>query len=55
MLRKRGRSTLEYVIILTAIVAGIIYAATKFVKPKVQESLQHVSEEMKGAVDKIEY
>jgi len=55
MLRKKGQSTLEYVIILTAIVAGIIYAATKFVKPKVESSLEHVSGEMENAVSKIKY
>jgi uncharacterized protein (UPF0333 family) len=30
---KKGQSTLEYVIVFTAIVAAIILAATTFIKP----------------------
>lgn len=30
---KKGQSTMEYVIVLTAIVAAIIFAATTFIRP----------------------
>ncbi|MFH0763262.1 MAG: hypothetical protein V1925_05185 [Candidatus Omnitrophota bacterium] len=55
MFRKKGQSTLEYVLVLTAIVAAIIFAATKFIKPRVEESLDHVSQEMKSEVEKIQF
>ncbi len=35
VLSKVGQSTLEYVIVLTAIVAAILFAATQFIKPGV--------------------
>lgn len=35
VLGKSGQSTLEYVIVLTAIVAAILFAATQFIKPGV--------------------
>lgn len=34
---KVGQSTLEYVIVLTAIVAAILFAATQFIKPSVNK------------------
>ncbi len=54
-LLRNGQSTLEDVIILTAIVAAIIFAATRFIKPKVENSLEHVSNEMENAVNRINY
>ena len=54
-MKRRAQSTLEYVIILTAIVAAIIFAATKFIKPKVESSMSHVATEMDNAVGKIKY
>lgn len=53
--RNRGQSTLEYVIVLTAIIAGIIFAATQFLQPKVQNSLDHVSTEMENQVKDIKF
>jgi Flp pilus assembly pilin Flp len=56
MLRaKRAQSTLEYVLIFTAIIAGIIVFANTVLKQKVQGSLEHVSSEMENAVNKIKY
>ncbi|MDP2905739.1 MAG: hypothetical protein Q8O22_05500 [Candidatus Omnitrophota bacterium] len=55
MFRKKGQSTLEYVLILTAIIGAIIVAATTFVKPRVEESLNHVTQEMKDQVEKIQF
>ncbi|MFA5411598.1 MAG: hypothetical protein WC321_07080 [Candidatus Omnitrophota bacterium] len=54
-MKRKGQSTLEYVIILTAIVAGIIIAANMAVQPKVRDSLTHVSGQMEKAVEKINY
>lgn len=54
-MKNKGQSTLEYVIILTAIVAGIIIAANMAVGPKVSSSLEHVSGQMEKAVQKINY
>ncbi len=55
MFRKRGQSTLEYVLILTAIIGAIILAATRFIKPRVEGSLDHVSQEMSNQVDRIKF
>jgi uncharacterized protein (UPF0333 family) len=53
MFRRKGQSTLEYVLVLTAIIAAIILAASKFVKPKVEGSLDHVTQQMEKQVKKI--
>ncbi|MBU1998970.1 MAG: hypothetical protein ABIG46_00670 [Candidatus Omnitrophota bacterium] len=55
MKKRRGQSTLEYVLVLTAIVGAIILAATKFVKPRVEASLDHVTGEMNDQVNKIQF
>ena len=55
MFRKRGQSTLEYVLILTAIVGAIILAATRFIKPRVEGSIEHVTQEMQDQVDRIKF
>lgn len=55
MFKARGQSTLEYVLVLTAIVAAIIFAATKFVKPRVENSMDHVSQEMEDQVGRIKF
>lgn len=55
MFRNRGQSTLEYVLVLTAIIAGVVFAATKFVKPRVESSMDHVTQEMDTQVKKIKF
>lgn len=52
---KKGQSTLEYVIIITAIVAGIIFAATKYLKPRVQNAMDHATDEMESGVERIKF
>lgn len=55
MLRgRRAQSTLEYVIVFTAIVAGIIIFANTVMKKKVQGSLEHVANEMESKVQSID-
>jgi uncharacterized protein (UPF0333 family) len=44
--RKVGQSTLEYVIVLTAIVAAILFAVTQFVKPGVNRVYSEVGNRM---------
>jgi len=55
MLRlKRGQSTLEYVIVFTAIIAAIILFANTLMKQRVGDSLDHVSNQMQMQVQKID-
>ena len=54
-MNRKGQSTLEYVIILTVIIAAIIFAATRFLKPSVENSLQHATEQMQTGVEKINF
>lgn len=55
MFTKKGQSTLEYVLVLTAIIAAIVFATTQFIKPKVESSLQHVATEMEEEVNRIDF
>jgi len=45
---KKGQSILEYVIVLTVIVAAIAFAATKFIGPAIKGAF----EGSKGTIDK---
>jgi uncharacterized protein (UPF0333 family) len=51
---RKGQSTLEYILVLTAIIAAVIYAANAFIKPKVQSSLGHVMNQTEKEVLKID-
>lgn len=56
MLRKsRAQSTLEYIIVFTAIVGGILIAANTILKPKVQSMMNHVTEAAGNAVDRVKF
>jgi len=52
MFKRKGQSTLEYVIILTAIVAAVIIAS-KMVGGKVESSLNSVSTKMDSKVQNM--
>ncbi|MCX5709646.1 MAG: class III signal peptide-containing protein [Candidatus Omnitrophica bacterium] len=52
MFKRKGQSTLEYVIILTAIVAAVIIAS-RLVGTKVQSSLEGVSTKMDTKVQNM--
>ena len=54
LLHKKGQSTLEYVIVLTAIIAAIILAVPA-IKQKVQNAFEHAADEMEEAVEEIDY
>jgi hypothetical protein len=53
MRRKMGQSILEYVIVLTAIVGCIIWAAVAFIKPAVQQGLSDATTAVGTAADKL--
>lgn len=55
MLSRRGQSTLEYVIILTAIIAVVIAFAGVFLRTKVQSSLENVANQMENETKKIKF
>lgn len=55
MLRKKGQSTLEYVVVLTAIIAVVLAFAAGFLRTRVKGSLEHVSTEMEEQVRKIDF
>ena len=56
MLRsKKGQNVLEYVIILTVIIAAIILASKAYLKPSVEKSVKHVSDQMEKQVEKIDF
>lgn len=55
MLGKKGQSTLEYVVVLTAIIAVVVAFAAGFLRTKVKSSLEHVSNQMEGEVNKIDF
>jgi len=54
LVQKRGQSTLEYILILTAIIAAIIIVAAK-VQQRVETSLEHASNQTLIEVQKINY
>lgn len=49
LLCKAGQSTMEYVIVLTAIIAAILFAAVTFIKPSVNRVYNESSSRMEGA------
>lgn len=55
LMSKKAQSTLEYIIIFTAIVGAIILAATKIIQPKVGNMLEHVSNQAESAVNHINF
>ncbi|MGE5280502.1 MAG: hypothetical protein ACM3L6_07165 [Deltaproteobacteria bacterium] len=46
LLCKAGQSTMEYVIVLTAIIAAILFAAVTFIKPSVNRVYNQTSSTM---------
>ena len=53
MLKKKGQSILEYVIVLTVIVAAIAFAAVKFITPAVKGAINETSGTINGAVNRL--
>ena len=56
MLRSRkAQSTLEYIIIFTAIVGAILLAANAVIKPKLGNIFEHVGNQAEKAVNHINF
>ncbi|MDD4908711.1 MAG: class III signal peptide-containing protein [Candidatus Omnitrophica bacterium] len=56
MLRgRKAQSTLEYIIIFTAVVGAILLAANTIIKPKVNSMLEHVAGEAETAVKHVNF
>lgn len=56
MLRgRRAQSTVEYLIVFSAIIAAIIIFANTVMKKKVQDSMEHVADEMESKVNTIDF
>ncbi len=55
LMSKKAQSTLEYIIIFTAIVGAILLAANQIIKPKVQSMLEHVSNQAETAVKHVTF
>ena len=53
MRRRKGQSILEYVIVLTVIVAAIAYAASSFIKRAVQNALVDASTSITNATGRL--
>ncbi len=53
MFKRTGQSTLEYVIVLTAIIAVVLIFAGVVLRENVKTSLQHVGSEMEQSVQRI--
>jgi Flp pilus assembly pilin Flp len=52
---KSGQSTLEYVIILAAVVGAIILVATTVLKPKLQTSYGNLTDKMQSKVNEVNF
>lgn len=52
---KKAQSTLEYIIIFTAIVGAILYAANQSIRPSIKNMLNDVSCKMENAVNNINF
>lgn len=53
MRSRKGQSILEYVIVLTVIVAAIAVAAGSAIKPAVEHSMDKAASSIETAVDKL--
>jgi len=52
---KKAQSTLEYIIIFTAIVGAVLLAANAIIKPKVQNMIEHTATQAETAVQHINF
>lgn len=50
---KKAQSTLEYILVLSAIVGVIIWAAAQIVKPKVERAFTDVKTSIESTADEI--
>ncbi len=53
--RKKGQSTLEYVLILSAIIAAVLFAAYQFLRPRLQSGLNRATNQMEVQINRISF
>lgn len=52
---RKGQSTLEYIIVLTAIIGAIILAANAVIRPRINTIFTHVGDQATTAVQHINF
>lgn len=52
---KKGQSTLEYVIILSAVIGAIIVVANTVMKPKLQSSYENLGSKMESKIGEVNF
>lgn len=52
---KKAQSTLEYIIIFTVIVGAVLYAANTLIRQRMQNILDHVSNQAETAVKHVDF
>ena len=55
MKRCRGQSTLEYVIILAAIIGAIVLVANTILKPKLQSTYSGLTDKMENKAGQVNF
>jgi Flp pilus assembly pilin Flp len=55
MKRRKAQSTLEYAIILAAIIGAIVLIANTILKPKLQASYSGLTDKMEQKVNDVEF
>jgi len=53
MRKKRGQSILEYVIVITAIVAAVIFAAGSYIGPAIKTALNNTAQSIMNSTEKL--
>jgi len=52
---KKAQSTLEYILVFTAVVGAVIIAANTIIKPRVTSMIDHVTGQAESAVKNINF
>lgn len=53
--RRKGQSTLEYILVFTVIVAAVLVVANGLIRGRMQNMLDHASEQAEVAVQHISF
>ena len=53
MFKRRGQSILEYIIVLTAIVAALVWAAAKLIGPAVDKGMTNARTAVENVANKL--